>query len=187
MSTLAAVLLAGGASVRMRRPKAFLTHEDLPLWRFQMNTLLGLEPSELFLSAAPGVEFEPGPWTLLHDRQPGLGPVAGLDAALRASAAERIVVLAVDMPAITTEFLYRLLGQPGNGGIVPRLEGFYYGMVAIYPRSIQPLVEKVLAGEDRSFQHLVRLGLVADLLKSYSVTESEKGLFRNLNSPSDLT
>jgi molybdopterin-guanine dinucleotide biosynthesis protein A len=187
MSKLAAVLLAGGASVRMGRPKAFLLQEGLPLWRFQMNTLLGLEPSELFLSAAPGLEFGPGPWTLLYDRQPGLGPVAGLDAALRASSAERIVVLAVDMPAITTEFLRRLLAEAGEGGIVPRLEGFYYGMVAVYPRDIQPLVEEVLAGEDRSFQHLIRLGIAADLLKVYSVTESEKGFFQHLNSPSDLT
>ena len=58
-----------------------------------------------------------------------------------------LVALAVDMPAMTAAFLRLLLEKAGSAGVVPRLEGFYHGAVAVYPIKILPLAEQVLAAK----------------------------------------
>jgi len=187
MSKFAAVLLAGGASTRMGQPKALLDYGGVPLWRWQLNTLIQLEPDELLISAAPGLEFPDGPWKILYDKSPGLGPLAGLMAALRVITTERLVVLAVDMPAVTPEFLRILLAEAGHvGGVVPELDGFYQGTVAIYPRCILPACEQILSSQDRSLQQLVRYGLMEGQIKMHPVHTTEQHFFINLNTPYDL-
>ena len=186
MNKLAAVLLAGGASTRMGQPKAFLPYQGMPLWKHQMNTLLALRPSELFISAPRQIDFGVGPWKTLQDREAGLGPLAGLEAVLKETTAVRILVLAVDMPGVTADFLRLLLDEADETGIVAKLDGFYQGTAAIYPRLILPMVEAVLASGDRSFQHLAQRAVAAGLLKVHRTAENERPFFRNLNAPSDL-
>jgi len=187
MSKLAALLLAGGASVRMGRQKALLDFGDTPLWRHQLETLMKLEPDELYISGSPALDLPSGPWKILHDEQPGLGPLAGLTTTLHASTAGQLVVLAVDLPNVTPEFLQLLLAQADpEGGIVPELDAFYQGTVAVYPRGILPACEQLLGSEDRSFQRLIRQGLADKQMKVYSVSEAERPLFLNLNTPADI-
>jgi molybdopterin-guanine dinucleotide biosynthesis protein A len=186
MKKLAALLLAGGASTRMGQPKAFLPYQGMPLWKHQMKTLLALEPSELFISAARQIDFGTGPWKTLYDREPGLGPLAGLEAALKETAAGHLLVLAVDMPGFTADFFRVLLDEADESGIVAKIDGFYQGTAAIYTKSILPMVEVVLASEDRSFQHLAGHAIAAGLLKVHHATEQERPFFQNLNTPSDL-
>ncbi len=171
MSRIAAVLLAGGASKRMGQAKALIPYGGHPLWQWQMKTLLALEPCELFISAPLEIDFEDDPWKTIYDREAGLGPLAGLEAALSATTADQLVALAVDMPAVTAEFFGLLIDEAGDSGIVPELDGRYQGLVAIYPRRIYPLVEEILASEDRSFQCLVRRAVPAGHLKVHVVTE----------------
>lgn len=178
--------MAGGASTRMGRPKAFIDYQGLPLWRFQADKLLGLHLKELLISVPAYFQLEEGPWKIIHDRQPDLGPLAGLDAALDAASADYLMVLAVDMPAMTVDFLQELARQADGKGVVPELDGFYHGLVAVYPAKIRPLVRQVLLSEDRSVQHLIKKAREDDLMKVYTVKEIERPLFRNLNSPSDF-
>ena len=187
MSKLAALLLAGGASVRMGRQKASLDFGGTPLWRHQLDTLMKLEPDELYISGSPALDLPSGPWKILYDEQPGLGPLSGLTTALHASTATQLVVLAVDLPNVTPEFLQLLLAQADpDGGIVPELDAFYQGTVAVYPRRLLPACEQILGSHDRSFQRLVRQGLVEKSLKVYPVGEAERPLFLNLNTPEDF-
>lgn len=165
MKSFAAVLMAGGHSRRMGTSKALLDYHGMPLWHFQIQKLLRLGPRQLFLSVRKNVELAPGPWTFVHDRLPDAGPLAGLDAALRHTCEDFLVVLAVDMPAMTSEFLSSLLREAGPAGIVPRLAGLYHGTAAVYPVEILPLVETILAGNDRSFQRLIRDALHCGLMR----------------------
>jgi molybdopterin-guanine dinucleotide biosynthesis protein A len=92
----------------------------------------------------------------------------------------------VDMPAITAEFLSFLLGKAGPAGVVPHFEGFYHGAAAVYPVTILPLVEQILAGNDRSFQHLIREALQSGIMKAEEIEQATSGLFENWNSPEDV-
>ena len=101
MKKFAAVLLAGGRSSRMRTNKAFIKYQGIPMWRFQIDKLVKLDPEQLFLSVQQGAEFPSGPWSFVHDRSAELGPLGGLEAALRKTHSDLLVTLAVDMPRMT--------------------------------------------------------------------------------------
>ena len=83
MRKFAAVLLAGGRSTRMGVSKASLDCDGTPLWLFQMEKLIRLHPDRLFFSVQPETEFPSGSWTFVHDRSLDIGPLGGLEAALR--------------------------------------------------------------------------------------------------------
>ena len=182
----AAVLLAGGASTRMGRPKALLEFEGRPLWHRQVGLLQSLNPAQLMISAAQDWEVPSGPWTVVRDRVAGLGPLSGMDAAFEATSLGLLLVLAVDMPAMSAGFLGGLVRSAGPKGVVPEDFGIYLGLAAVYPRSIQPLLKEALGGGDRSLQYLVRKALRDGLVAGRAVAEVERPLFRNLNRPADL-
>ena len=103
-------------------------------------------------------------------------------------AGEWLVVLAVDLPEMTAGFLQNLHHDSlqRGCGFVPQLDGFYEGLAAVYPRSITGLCGKHLASDDRSLQRFVRQAMADGLLALYPVAESERFLFRNVNSPAEL-
>lgn len=185
MRKFAAVLLAGGRSSRMRTNKALIEYKGLPLWRFQIDKLAQLDPDQLFLSVPPDLEFPSGPWRFVHDRAAGLGPLGGLEAALRRTRSDLLVALGVDMPAMTTSFLADMLEQSRSAGMVPLVDGFYCGLAAVYPVKILPLVEKILSSQDRSFQHLIREALKSGTMKAKEIPLPQAALFTNWNSPKD--
>lgn len=170
----------------MGTSKALLDHDGTPLWLFQMKKLVQLHPDQLFFSARPESKFPAGPWAFVHDRSPDRGPLGGLEAAMRLTRSDFLIALAVDMPAMTAEFLSFLLEKAGPAGVVPYLDGFYHGASAIYPVRMLPLVEQVLAGEDRSFQHLILEALRSGMMKAHEIDGAASGLFENWNSPRDL-
>jgi molybdopterin-guanine dinucleotide biosynthesis protein A len=109
-----------------------------------------------------------------------------MDAAFEATSLGLLLVLAIDMPAMSAGFLSGLVRLAGPKGVVPEDFGIYQGLAAVYPRSIQPLLKEVLGGEDRSLQFLVRKALGDGLVLGRAVAEDERPLFRNLNRPADL-
>lgn len=181
--TLSAVLLAGGQSRRMGRDKAFLEIDGEALWQRQLAKLEAVA-DEIFVS----VHDVSSPIKTAHrtvfDPPGAHGPLAGLAGALRASAHPHLVVLAVDLPAMTPAFLCSLAARTAPGrGVVPLADGFFQGTAAIYPREILPLVENALQGEDLSFQNLLRQAIAAQRMESLPLTAAELPLFDNWNTP----
>ena len=183
----AAVLLAGGKSRRMGRDKALLTLPDgHTLWEHQRETLGALEPAEWFVSGSWREGFPLDlPW--LADEVPERGPLAGIAAALQKMSSPRLVVLAVDLPAMTTAFLRALMRNGGDAGVVPqRPDGFFEPLAAVYPKSAAESAAKNLRRENLALQPFVRALVVDGLAKAHPITATEAGLFANWNSPDDL-
>jgi molybdopterin-guanine dinucleotide biosynthesis protein A len=182
-----AVLLAGGRSTRMGRDKATLVIDGEPLWQRQLATLRALDPAELLISGPLD-----GPWSgagveVVPDDRPGFGPLGGLATILTRMRYERLLVLAVDLPAMTADFLRSLLGAcPADRGIVPALDGRFEPLAAIYPRTLHGMVVRGLKGGGYSLQPLVALGLAEGLLAVHPVGEGDRCLFHNLNTPADF-
>lgn len=184
-----AVLLAGGRSRRMGRDKAMLLLPDgRALWRRQLDDVLGpLAPAELWFSGPPRAGL-PEDTRILADEQPGLGPMAGIAAALGAMRTPLLAVLAVDLPAMTAGFFGgRLLPLCRSGkGVVPRgADGFFEPLAAIYPSECATLARQHLQGPDRSLQSFVRNAQAAGWLEAVEIQESERPLFANWNTPAD--
>jgi molybdopterin-guanine dinucleotide biosynthesis protein A len=188
-SSCAALLLAGGASTRMGFPKALVNVDGMPLWRVQLAKLSDLHPAETFLSAPRELEMPPGAWKVIHDEKPGLGPLAGLASARCVMSAEWLLVLAVDLPLMTSSYLEALRDEAFASGVgqVPELDGRFLGLAAIYPRAfLDDHLDAHLRSDDRSVQRLVRAGIIEGTMAAWPVGENDRALFQNANTPEDL-
>jgi len=168
--------------------KAGLLIDGEPLWRRQLGTLSATQPSELFISGRSDGPYAASGVEIVRDATPGLGPLAGIAAALRRATSPLLLVLAIDMPAIDSGFLVRLLKQsrPSGTGAVPWINEHFEPLAAVYPRAVLPLLEECLASGDRSMQHFARRACEADLLKALPIAAAHLSTFRNLNRPEDL-
>ena len=187
----AAVLLAGGRSRRMGQDKAMLPLPDgRRLWERQLAVLRALGPAEIFISG-PAREGFPSDVPLLADEVPGLGPLAGIAAALKAMHTPRLVVLAVDLPTMTTAFLRGLLEEEpafsSTPGVVPQAaDGFFEPLAAVYARPSLPWAEAQLRNGERALQTFVRLLIDKGLAVVHPVADADASLFTNWNQPQDL-
>ena len=148
MST-SAVLFAGGESRRMGCDKATLVWRGRPLWEWQMEKLRALRPERIFLSARSEGDWRPADVELIVDVPPSRGPLSGLAATLFSIETEHLLVLAVDMPFMTTEHLCSLCHLATDGtGVIPMIDGKAEPLCAIYPKETRTTVEQALRGSD---------------------------------------
>lgn len=169
----------------MGRDKALLEIAGEPLWQLQLGTLRRLLPDQLMISGPAREEW--ADYEIVVDEIANAGPLAGVAAALRRCTTARLVVLAVDLPKMTTDYLRSLLDHCRAGqGIVPRHSDRFEPLAAVYSAACLALAEAALREGNFSMQHFVRQALEQDLLLERSITAEEAVLFTNLNTPADL-
>jgi molybdenum cofactor guanylyltransferase len=127
---------------------------------------------------------------VIEDRVPGCGPLGGIHAALSTTGSQRNLILSVDMPLMTTEFLGWLLEQSVNGtqfATVPRPAGRIQPLCAVYRREMLPVLEQALAaGEykvDRVFTQVPTRYLSDSEIRAAGFSED---IFSNVNTPEDF-
>ncbi len=184
--TYSAALIAGGKSSRFGEDKAFLPWRGQPLFAFQLAKLAQLDPDEVFLSAnqsQPFPDFMEGV-SIVHDSGE-LGPIGGIAACLEACKSDFLIVLAVDLPNLSAEFLRKTVSR--NAGAVPVRDGRFEPLVAVYPKTMLSLVQSQIELGELSLQQLVRKGEAESLLEIVELeSEAERSQFANLNRPEDL-
>lgn len=181
-----AALLAGGRSRRFGSDKAFLEWRGEPLYERQLSLLRRLEPANVWISANGDQAFPAlEETTILTDDEADEGPLGGLLTVFRKSSADWILVLGVDLPLMEGGFLQGLLA--GQTGLVPKSDRFWEPLVAFYPRAkMLALLERGFADGERKLQHLLDQAEAVGLIEALPVSDSEKLLFTNLNSTTDL-
>ena len=187
---ITAALIAGGRSSRMGEDKAFLDWKGRPLFAVQLEKLLRAVPDcGVCLSAnadQPFPEFMEGV-TLVRDSAPDLGPLGALRDCLAASQeADLLLVLAVDLPAMPTEFLESLVEQAKDRGrgVVAKKDDRWEPMAAVFPISALPLAESRIAEGTLSMQRF------CDRAEAAGLIEEGKGFdpewFANANTPEEF-
>ena len=182
-----AALLAGGRSSRLGRDKAFLDWRGQPLYVTQLRKLASLGPERLWLSTRPE---QPFPEVLegvvrVVDAVPDLGPLGGLQSVLAASEADFLLVLAVDLPRMESDFLARLVAN--GAGAVPRTERGWEPLAALYPRAeLLSLVEEFIGAGKRRLQDLLDEAAARGWIRAVPVEGTDSALFANLNTADDL-
>jgi molybdenum cofactor guanylyltransferase len=91
------VVLAGGRSSRMGRPKALLDWHGEPLVVHVARAVATATGGRVVVVAAPGHDLPPG-LDVVRDPVEGRGPLQGLAAGLAAVGTERAFVCATDQP-----------------------------------------------------------------------------------------
>jgi molybdopterin-guanine dinucleotide biosynthesis protein A len=178
-----AVVLAGGESSRMRRDKASLEIEGEPLWHRQLRILRKLNPERLMIAAR---KFDEPDCEITADAIRGAGPLAGIAGALQRSTSPLLVVLAIDLPNMTADFLGSLLDScTETQGIVPRSSQGFEALAAVYPARSAALALECLRAGDYSMQQFVQRALDQGFVKERRIAPNEVDLFFNLNTPAD--
>jgi molybdopterin-guanine dinucleotide biosynthesis protein A len=173
----------------MGRDKRLLTVDwngkTVPLWERQLNLLRQLAPAELLISGPDDLEYPPDS-KIIPDQIENGGPLAGISSCLQVARTELLLVLAVDLPNITAEYLESLIrmARPGYG-IVPTIDDELEPVAAIYPVEAASLALSCLQSGERSVQALVRRLEQSGLVRIKPVTATEAPLFRNWNTPED--
>jgi molybdenum cofactor guanylyltransferase len=179
--TVAAAILAGGRGSRLGGVDKGLVHVGgEPIVRRQLRVLAPLVDECLLIAGDPR-PYEGVAARLVTDLHPGAGPLAGLEAALAATTAEALVVLACDLPFVDAALVTALRDAPAAEAVVARLDGKAQPLAARYARSILPRVQRRLARDK-----LRMLDLMAELDPQWiDFPAGTRALF-NVNTPDDL-
>jgi molybdenum cofactor guanylyltransferase len=188
MPNLSAVILAGGASSRMGRDKAWIEVDSQSLITRALGTVRSLDITEIFVSGRRDTDYSALQCTVLLDGEPGLGPLAGIERSLDATQNSLLLVLAVDLPGMNAGFLAKLVAQcDGQTGVIPELSGQLEPLAAIYPKACHPLARDRLQQRRLSVRDFARACHQKDAVKTFAVCAADAGCFKNCNQPSDLS
>ena len=182
-----AAILAGGRASRFDgRDKGALVVDGRSILDRQLEELSQVADDIMIVgSTRPPQSNTEARIRHVPDSVSGCGPLAGLDAALRAARHDAVVVVACDMPFVTAMFLRHLLFLTASAdAAVPRTEDGYHPLCAAYTRACQPAVARLLAD-----QRLAMTGLLEEIkLRVVGLEEIETfgncaRLLANLNTP----
>ncbi len=186
--TLSAVILAGGRSLRMGRDKAWLPVDGRPLLARQIALVQELDPAQTFISGRADVDYSALGCRVLHDLEAGLGPLGGIERALHACNADLLLVLAVDLAAMTSAFLVGLAARcDRQTGAVPKRAGNLEPLAAIYPKRCHALACEALARSRYAARDFAAACLKEGALRAFPVSLADDIQFANWNRPADLT
>lgn len=149
--TASAIVLAGGRGSRIGTPKFRLQFAGATLVERALSRLAGVTSDIVVVLGSQDDKITlPLSATVVVDESPGQGPLMGLLTGLRASSADRSVVVACDMPFLSAALLTHLVGlSPGFDAVVPSLAGRAQYLHAVYRRTCIPVISRMM--EDGEF------------------------------------
>ena len=184
------IVLCGGQSKRMGRPKAWLPFGgELMLPR--VVRLLGATVRPIVVVAAPEQDVPPLPADIriVRDEEQGRGPLQGLAAGLESlnGQAEAAYLSSCDVPFLQPAFVRRMIDLLGDHSIcVPYVGDYHHPLAAVYRIGIGAAVKRLLA-ENRLRPFFLFEAVPTRIIKASELTDIDPGLMslRNLNTPAD--
>ncbi len=178
---VAAAILAGGRGSRLGGvAKGLVRVGGEPIVTRQLRALAPLV-AERYVVAAEAETWAGVDARVLTDLSPGLGPLAGLEAALAATTAEAVLLFACDLPVLDAALVTALRDAPAAEAVVARLDGRAQPLAARYATSLLPRVRERLAR-----RALKLLDFVAALDVRYVDFPAGTRALVNVNTPEDL-
>jgi molybdopterin-guanine dinucleotide biosynthesis protein A len=184
---VSAVILAGGQSRRMGRDKAWMEYAGEPLVKLALNKLRQIGIEEIFISGRPDADYTSIGRPLLLDLEPSLGPLGGIERGLHHCTMPLLLVLAVDMPRMSTDCLEELAAQcDDRTGVVPQWRGRLEPLAAIYPRRCHTFAfNRILCGS-RAAHEFAADCLRERAVKRWKLPAAAAHCFANWNRLEDL-
>lgn len=182
-SETTAVILSGGKNSRMNyKTKAFLDINGKTFIEKRIEKLDGFK--EIIISCN---DFElysgfTDKCKLVADIQKDIGPMGGIYSILKQTQAEKIFVVAADMPFINSDVIDTMTAMEFSGdALVVCSNGYIEPLIAIYKISILDKLEELIANGDYKLMNLIN-----GVKTSYFYVKDDKTL-RNINTPEDYS
>src|SRR5438093_7229565 len=135
------LVLAGGDSRRMGRPKAWIEVGDQVLLRYVVERL-GPAFSEVVVSFAEPEQMEQHlSYRVVFDRKRDAGPLAGLEAGLMAARHDVLFAVACDMPYVTqTTAQLAVAAARNSDAAIARHDGLFEPVCGAYRKTALPAI-----------------------------------------------
>jgi molybdopterin-guanine dinucleotide biosynthesis protein A len=163
----AGFVLVGGASTRMGRDKALLRTAEGRLIEPTAAKVRDAAGSVCLVGASE--RYRKLELNCIDDLRPGLGPLAGIEAALTASGAEWNLIIACDMPGVEKAWLVQLLEKAQHRAAVCLIsedpDGRLHPLCGVWHRGALAHVRRALDEKRLRMLDLVR-ELRAETVKS---------------------
>lgn len=181
-----AIILTGGKSSRMGRPKALLLFDNEPLIVHIVRALKLIFP-EVVVVAAPEQQLPPLPATLVRDDVAYQGPVGGIYYGLEVAREPFAFVTSCDVAFLSVPLISYLTSQISNHDVVvPYWQERFQPLHAVYRKSVLPLLKEQLERGE------LRPVYLFDKVRTRKIDEDDirrldpEGLsFLNMNTPDD--
>lgn len=164
------LVLAGGASSRMQRDKAALVYHGRPQLDCAFD-LVSQVCAATFVSVRPDQREDAArsQFPQIIDRQPGIGPIAGISAALLTHPKAAWLVVACDLPFLTEATLRHLIARRDPERIATAYRSAHDNLpeplCAIWePRAREPVLQYIATGKQCPRKFLINAdALLLDL------------------------
>ena len=178
------LILAGGEGRRLEPGKGWLTVGGVPIIT---RVLTALAPVADEIVVVGGVRVPQGT-RAVPDDSPGAGPLAAICTGMNATPGDRYLVVACDMPFVTSS-LFRLLlaACPDADAVVPVVGGRDQPLCAAYARGcLGAITETLAAGGTRVADFYARIRLYRLPETALAGIGPPAILFANVNTAEDL-
>ncbi len=137
-------ILAGGFNSRMGyQNKAFLKIGDTTFIEYILKKVCIFD--DVFIVTSSPDQYRHLKVRIVIEEFPHLGPLGAISEGLKKARHERMLVLPCDMPFINENLLVNILEKSkGYDGLVPRLNGHYEPLCAVYSQSCQKIFSEGL-------------------------------------------
>jgi molybdenum cofactor guanylyltransferase len=195
-ASLAGVVLAGGASLRMGRDKATMPvpaellgsqdGSEAPITMVErVVSVVGQRCQPVFVVAAPGQSLPKLPARVVRDDVRGVGPLLATGRGLRAAAeagAKRAFLCAADMPLLSADLIDLLENRAIelDADVVLPWDGRDHYLAAVYRTELADQVDALIAAGERSMRSLV------DRVDTQRIVVPASRSLTNVNSDADL-
>jgi molybdenum cofactor guanylyltransferase len=197
MLSASAIILAGGQSRRMGRPKAALMFGNCTILERLVAELSGFDDTLIIAAPAQSEPFPiehllrkaPSSVRLLRDRTAYQGAAVALAQGLAAARHEVAFAGSCDSPLLRAEVVHALCGMlNGYEAVIPHIGGKPQPLCAVYRRSVAAVIEPQLAaGERRLTRITANLNAYRPAELQLRQTDRELLSFVNINTPEDYS
>ena len=186
------IILAGGKSKRMGKPKADLDIGGRPLIDRVIDRVRLVCEHVVIVTRRP-LDFLDHDLTVVKDLVPGQGPLGGLATGLAFSRHHWSLVAACDLPFLKVGVLRYLIEQAleepeGPRAVVPKTQGGWQPLVAVYSSPCIKPALRLLAAGGRKVDDLRFQGVGWHSVEAARFLPFDPGLesFINVNTPDQL-
>ena len=179
-------VLVGGKSSRMGTNKALLSLNGRTLVE-RTRQIVEHVCDKVFLLGPRDIYGSFGP--CYEDIYPDCGPLGGIHVALVNSPTPYSLVISVDTPFVTAEFLHYMVGRALESSAMvtaPRIGGVVQPLCAVFARNFLPIAEAALKSGKYKVEPLFprdqMLVLTEDEVQRFALPAQ---MFENLNTPED--
>ena len=186
-----AIVLAGGQSSRMGRPKAELPFGAATMLDFVVAEMMRVFDELVVALAKPRhYAWETFLSRAIVDDEPGQGPVTALAQALREIRYERAFVCSCDVPFVDANLARKLCEMLGDNddGLIPNVGGKLQMLHGVYRKTcVEALATMRIAGEDRLHRivNFAKVRIISE--EEIRALDPDPALlsFFNVNTPED--